>query len=322
VRTSFFLLLGFVLLSGCQEESSTQNVNAETQTQQVESPIDVSEIVSVEIKLSVAKQVGKTFATDVNDKDFQKLREFTILTDDPTLETAIKAMPNLEFLNIEVPLRDISFLESLINLEQLRIVENSIEGLDFSALTQLQYLSILDSNFKNASSLRSLKNLTYLDINNSKLQDITALKELTSLTSLNISENNVLSLEPIKELKALRTLDISYNSFEDTKQLEAFVQLTHLQLNGNPITSYSFVNFLPNLEMLRLRDTNVSDLSFLEHAVSLRTLDIRETDVTSIHPLIQLPQLSYLFLNKEVVKDWILLKDKEGMTISESSIAE
>jgi hypothetical protein len=129
-------------------------------------------------------------------KDFEHLRSLTIHARDFEIQNAGSLPPNLTTLSIfRFTNKDISFIKSLNNLEQL--VLHTTDCVEYSPLQHLHKLRALD-----LSVLRDDKTTR---LNTTVLQKLSSLKEL----AINCSIENG-NLTPLIHIKNLHKLDINY----------------------------------------------------------------------------------------------------------------
>ncbi|EEF28156.1 serine-threonine protein kinase, plant-type, putative, partial [Ricinus communis] len=182
--------------------------------------------------------------------------------------------------------------ERLSTLENLEILDLSINNFNNSVL----------SSFSNFTSLKSL----YIDSN--KLKGTLNVEELLKLNNLeyldlsfNHFDNGVLSF--LKGLSSLKTLDISYNQLKgpfDLKELKAWSKLEKLSLGGNEIDEFTSSTGFPifrNLQHLYLNSSilNNSFLQSIGTLTSLKALSLPKCGLTSTIPSTQgLCELKYL----------------------------
>ena len=139
---------------------------------------------------------------------------------------------------------------------------SDLTGLEFA--TNLQWLDLggkwlpdstwVNSNaISNFSALSSLTNLTVLDLSGTGVSDISALSGLTNLTELYLAYTGILDahLSVLSVLTKLQTLDLSYNS----------------------ISNISVLSGLTNLDSLNLYYCNISDLAPLVENMGLGSED-------------------------------------------------
>ena len=110
-------------------------------------------------------------------------------------------------------LTDVTGLEELIHLKELRIYNNQLTDVTgLEKLTQLRYLNLAANQLTDLRGLEKLTQLETLWITRNQLVDVMGLKKLTKLKSLNLSDNPDLTKVQIAELqKALPNCNIQSN---------------------------------------------------------------------------------------------------------------
>lgn len=185
----------------------------------------------------------------------------------------LKYFPNLKYLGIYFceSLNDISFLETLSNLEELTVVMTGVT--DFSVLQHLDELSTLRIQCSPVDTI--------------------ALSDSNTLKSLYITNSNIASLAPFEHLSNLEEFSLTFNRVEisDTDALCSLKNLRLLQLIA-PYYDLSFIENLdaPSLSMLTLGGYDHLDLSKIS-AVSrnLSLFYLKHSNYTDLTPLDSLP---------------------------------
>ena len=203
-----------------------------------------------------------------------------------------------DFESIEpLSANEISVLQSMTGLTELSLSWRQSPLPDFSALTQLEMLSVQGpTDIGNAVLLPpSLRRLSFY--NNFGLTDFTPLASLTQLTELRlvniISEEQQLSV--VAGLDNLELLELSY-TFNNLSSLGAlisadesvipFPNLTDLLLGGNAIADFSLLSRLPSLVYLDVSRNGITDLSVLPQLPTISELNLEDNAIDSLDPLI------------------------------------
>lgn len=131
------------------------------------------------------------------------------------------------------------FMSTLINLEELNMVENNFDYIpDLSPLKKLKILSLSGTKLKRIENLNSLSDLEILRLKrNFLLTKIEGLNGLTSLKELDLKDSAI---------KKMENLDLPF--------------LEKLDLSGTDITKLENMKGVPNLEYLKIYDTNIEKL--------------------------------------------------------------
>ena len=181
---------------------------------------------------------------------------------------------------------DISFLENLIQLNELTIIRHKVKNISpLKNLTQLKFLALgsdkLDGNYtvygnyiEDISALENLVELESLFLTDNKINDISILKSLGKLTKLGLAGNNISDISVLKYLENLKWLQLGLieaneivygNQIKDISCLALLKNLEYLDLSGNPIKDISSLAYLKNLKWLILQSNNInhSDIEWL-----------------------------------------------------------
>lgn len=195
------------------------------------------------------------------------------------------SLTSLESLNISSDnLIDISFLGTLTSLESLNIISNNLidtsainklvnlkelflsgeklnpDFIPLSQLTQLEFLSLENSNLSNIDFLMNIpSSLTKLSIARNSIEEITGLSNLIQLKELNISRNNISDISKLQNLTQLRELDISWNFISEIDDLVYLSELRELNLHQNCIVGFYVLTQLRYVHFLTMNTTQRSE---------------------------------------------------------------
>ncbi|MCL2096169.1 MAG: leucine-rich repeat domain-containing protein [Oscillospiraceae bacterium] len=246
--------------------------------------------------------------------------------------SSLSLFKNLEYLVVNGPdpgyspdslkeLRDLSFLESLTSLTNLRL--SNIGASDFSPvakLTPLKSLTIMycligdPSVFESLNSLESLNltvtpgvsdisfvsslgNIRDLYMRGNGIEDISPLKDLTNIRDLYLDSNQISDVSALSGLTSLNNLNLSDNGITDIEPLSGLTALKELYLSGNDIDDASPIFNLSSLTDLRIGANNLTGIDGIENCAALETFYADENNIIDISPLASLKNLSMLSLN-------------------------
>lgn len=187
-------------------------------------------------------------------------------------------------------LKEVDFLSSLKNLEDLSFSENqlSMENFRFSALPQLKSLNIsYCTGLQLHAEAFNNPNLEMLMLTSNKLKELPSLSSLTKLKTLDLSSNFLSSFE-LSDLNSpdIETLTLSGNSLKFIwLDLSNFPKLKHLEASQNlieKITDSYRVN--TSLELLNLESNRLEFVPSLENFKNLRILNV------NFNQLVELPR--------------------------------
>ena len=162
--------------------------------------------------------------------------------------------------------------------EAAKIKELTISGLQYGALTGLEYckgltsLTVTDSQVQDLSFLSKLTSLEKLTLSGNKIQDLSALSSLTSLKTLDLSDNASLAdLSKLSGLSNLKTLNVSGTAVADVSKVPASV--TNLDISGTSVVDLGQLH-TTNLESLKASGNGISDATAVSAMTSLKNLDL------------------------------------------------
>ncbi|XP_020874091.1 receptor like protein 30-like [Arabidopsis lyrata subsp. lyrata] len=195
-------------------------------------------------------------------------------------KTGVVVELNLEYSNLNGPLRSNSSLFRLQHLQRLALANNYLSGILPDSIGNLKYLRSLSFRRcylfgKIPSSLGSLSYLTFLSLsendftsdsmgNLNRLTDFQLmLLNLSSLTGINLGYNQFRGMLPsnMSSLSKLEAFDISGNSFSGTIPSSLFMipSLTYLDLGTNDFSGpfeIGNISSLSNLQQLYIGENN------------------------------------------------------------------
>ncbi len=200
---------------------------------------------------------------------------------------------------------ELVWLENLILSENRGI--NDINAL--KVLTQLQQLSISNTEISDLSSLKYLTQLIKISASRTQVNDLNPLKELTQLQRLTISSTYVINLSPLRELTQLQLLSISNTEVSDLSPLEKLTQLQQLKIFNTEVSDLNPLENLFELQKIYARDSKVSDLSPLKNLIQLQILSLQNTQINDLSPLKNLKHLLQLYLSSTQISDLSPLKN-------------
>lgn len=157
------------------------------------------------------------------------------------------------------------------NLQRLYLVMNQISNLN--PLMSLKNLEILDLSWYQITNLSNLNNL-FLHCN--QMTDLTSLSKLYNLIHLSLCENMIKDIKPLGDLNGIKILRINDN------------QISDLSLANNKIVDLIPLGSLKNIHTLNLEGNQINDLTPLVNLVEMSLLWLtidKNTDVTILKRL-------------------------------------
>jgi hypothetical protein len=229
------------------------------------------------------------FATE-NNNDFTSLyllkniKKLSLFNYDSLDEIKnINHLTFLEIYNSNKKALDISFLEKLNNLHELRLTGKvgNIEMIGKCKNIEKLYLSTTINNYKFMQLLDGIK-IIYIDhciaSNDFTLLNKQTLEEL-SITAINKLEN----IDTIKHFSTLKKLTLSASKIKKLPEMNKLANLRELRLElmkawENP----EIIKTIPSLEKLKLEEINTKlnaeQFYFLTEIKTLKEIDIRFID--------------------------------------------
>ncbi|KAH7845307.1 hypothetical protein Vadar_000509 [Vaccinium darrowii] len=291
--------------------------------------------------LQVLDISGAKNFTEIHDKSFANNYALNILD---LSGTQIRKLPssvgNPRHLCLKgcSSLEELSFMESLKNLEALDLSNASnvkIEEKFFESLTKLRLLNLSKTNIESLPYLSNHSELRQLLLSHcSSLYELPQLKNLPKLEVLDLSGCTLLKEiqdESFDRMTCLQKLILSETQFEILPSLSKLVTLRVLLL-----ASCSRLKVLLSLESLsRLEELNLSSVTclgetgaadFLKDMGHLQILDLSESNLKKLPSMSNLENLSQLLLRGcnqlEEVPDLQHLTKLEVLDVSGTAIRQ
>lgn len=172
-------------------------------------------------------------------------------------------LTKIRYINItgNEKIKDFSFLDKLVNIEELHIRMVKIKNIDaLKNFTKLYYLDADSSEISDFSPLSNLVNLKYLNLdkNNFKEDSAEAFSKLVNLEVLNINNKTadysrgftpkkIASIDPLKNLMKLKEFHATGHEISDISILKNMKDLKTVYLNNNGIKDFSPVEHVKDV---------------------------------------------------------------------------
>lgn len=212
----------------------------------------------------------------INEKKLGGLRIFAVLKSEELDSISfLKKLTFLRKLDITAS-NDFSFdsLGDLSNLKKLSINVPGETKIDFSNLTQLEYLSI---NWrKNLVGLEKT-NLLSLCIVDFTEKNLSALTKIQGIKSLKIKTGTIKSLSGIEELKDIEEVNIgNCKQLISIQGIDSLIKLSFVEFNKcKNIVSFESLRGLPRLITLNIIDCGeIDSIVFVTELPSLRNFSL------------------------------------------------
>lgn len=174
-----------------------------------------------------------------------------------------------------VPLKDVSFIDSMTNLKS---VDFSGGSDDFWGAYEFntEILGDISNVFNHPGLEKLILNNCMFEIAFDRLTENPSLKRL-EMKEVNLKEN--FYVETYNGMTDIWYDDVSFDEHVDF--LTKYPSLERLCLDGNQLTGIGFAAGLPKLRYLSLNNNYVTELSALHQVEDLKYLDIRMNPITS-----------------------------------------
>ena len=167
-----------------------------------------SKIIKAEIRKTIGKPSGK-----LSQNDYDQVKSLDLSAKGLSDISLLEKLNNLEDLKLGGnEIQNTIPISGLTPLKKLDLAGNGISDLTaISSLTFLQELSLGGNAISDISPLSNIKALKALDVGNNKIENLEPLSGLPNLEVVNLAQNNVASIAPLKEIKSLKMLIVSGN---------------------------------------------------------------------------------------------------------------
>jgi Leucine-rich repeat (LRR) protein len=215
----------------------------------------------------------------------------------------MQGLIHLDLTRLRFPEPELDYLSQLTGLETLILERGYFGGLtEFLApLSGLKTLKLIEASIENLDFLEGLTELEELDLSDNELYSYTSsnaperpgLTPLTALTKL-----RVLSLRDVRVTDYYRDEEGTLLYTADFSPLAELPSLTHLDFYRTNVENTDFLQGLLNLESLNFRYSDATvDLSKLSALKALKHLDLRSVTVENFEGVSALDSLESLVLN-------------------------
>ncbi|EOP46778.1 leucine-rich repeat domain-containing protein [Bacillus cereus] len=208
---------------------------------------------------------------------------------------------NLERKNINEPITK----EDLLQIKTLSIYSgegiNEIAGLEY--MTNLEKLTLRESNVTDISVISGLRHLKYLDLSSNPIESIQPVSKLENLDMLFLRDNKITDLTPLSQMKKIKILDLIGNNIKDLTPLFTVLSLEEVYLANNQISNLSGIEKLKNVNLLWIGNNKISDVELISKMSNLIELEIADSEIKDISSLSKLVKIQVLNLEENYISD-------------------
>ncbi|MGG5795261.1 leucine-rich repeat domain-containing protein [Bacillus nitratireducens] len=208
---------------------------------------------------------------------------------------------NLERKNINEPITK----EDLLQIKTLSIYSgegiNEIAGLEY--MTNLEKLTLRESNVTDISVISGLRHLKYLDLSSNPIESIQPVSKLENLDMLFLRDNKIADLTPLSQMKKIKILDLIGNNIKDLTPLFTMLSLEEVYLANNQISNLSGIEKLKNVKLLWIGNNKISDVEPISKMSNLIELEIADSEIKDISSLSKLVKIQVLNLEENYISD-------------------
>ncbi|PGL84318.1 NEAT domain-containing protein [Bacillus thuringiensis] len=203
-------------------------------------------------------------------------------------------------------IQDVSGLEYMTNLENLKLEEVKLKNIKFiSGLRQLKSLSITYGELEDIGPLAELEHIEFLTLRNNKISDLSPLSQMKKIKMLDLNSNYIKDIKPLFTVKSLRTLTVANNqiSNDNLAGIEQLKNVKNLSLSNNGLTNIEHITSMKKLVELDLAKNELENIEPLSRLSTVQSLNLEENYISHITPLSHLTDLYDLKLGSNEIRD-------------------
>ncbi|MGG0133900.1 leucine-rich repeat domain-containing protein, partial [Bacillus tropicus] len=208
---------------------------------------------------------------------------------------------NLDRDNIDAPITK----KDLLQIKTLSIYSgkgiNEIAGLEY--MTNLEKLTLRESNVTDISAISKLRGLKYVDLTSNSIESIHPIGQLENINMLFLRDNKISDLTPLSKIKKIKTLDLTGNNIKDIQPLFTLSTMKQLYLANNQISDLMGIDRLNNVKLLWIGNNKINNVESISKMSNLIELEISDSEIKDISPLSQLGNLQMLNLEENYISD-------------------
>ncbi|RUR62808.1 leucine-rich repeat domain-containing protein [Bacillus sp. VKPM B-3276] len=208
---------------------------------------------------------------------------------------------NLDRDNVDAPITK----KDLLQIKTLSIYSgkgiNEIAGLEY--MTNLEKLTLRESNVTDISAISKLRSLKYVDLTSNSIESIHPIGQLENINMLFLRDNKISDLTPLSKMKKIKTLDLIGNNIKDIQPLFTLSTMKQLYLANNQISDLNGIDRLNNVELLWIGNNKINNVESISKMSNLIELEIADSEIKDISPLSQLGILQVLNLEENYISD-------------------
>ncbi|MGE7891116.1 leucine-rich repeat domain-containing protein [Bacillus cereus] len=208
---------------------------------------------------------------------------------------------NLGRDNVDAPITK----KDLLQIKTLSIYSgkgiNEIAGLEY--MTNLEKLTLRESNVTDISAISTLRGLKYVDLTSNPIENIHPIGQLENINMLFLRDNKISDLTPLSKMKKIKTLDLIGNNIKDIQPLFTLSTMKQLYLANNQISDLTGIDRLNNVELLWIGNNKINNVESISKMSNLIELEIADSEIKDISPLSKLGKLQVLNLEENYISD-------------------
>jgi hypothetical protein len=201
----------------------------------------------------------------------------------------------IRFYSYDGYFRDLSFLEKLSNIKNLKVHDESV------------------TNIESVSLVKELKSFSIAKTRNAKLS-LKPLSRLSNLCSVEVNGQNSI-LDVIESSNSLNELYLENINIGDLVKLSHLQKMENIDLFKCKCSNYQALIKMPKLKYLSLQKQAVDDFAFIESLVQIEQLRLESLAIIELPDFSNCQKLKRIFLSSlPNLKDYKMLATAGSLT--------
>jgi len=262
--------------------------------------------------------LSKSNITDLSDlSPLTKMKELYLKDCDVSSLAPLAGMEQLEVLSLRKtltsqgydagpsPVRDLTPLARMTRLREFYAL--GLEAADYSPLSGLPSLEVLELDYcgiDDLSFVKSLTGLTSLTARYNQISDLSPLSGLRQLEELNFYQNEISDPSALSGLQGLTSVTLSKNQIRTLDPLAGAVGMKELRVEDGLLTDLDALAAMDDLELVMVTNNQIVNIDGLSGKKKLGEAWLGSNKITDLGPLGDAGQLATLLVQGNPITDW------------------
>ncbi|NLI21787.1 MAG: protein kinase [Clostridiales bacterium] len=212
---------------------------------------------------------------------------------------------------------DLTDLLMFPKLRVLRLFRQPVSDVDaLAALTRLEELSLDESpNVTDISAVSQLEWLRTLDISDTSVGDISALAGCPRLRQIDLERIPCENYSVLSRYHYLELLNVNAASPEAVMAAVSGKMIDYLWLDHSGLTDIGPFLRAEGVEQLHAKNNEIRSLEGIDALTMLEYVDVAYNPVEDLSPVLSLPRLKALRIDRSMTAAWDAIKDRATFRI-------